>query len=259
MRSRSSTKRSWTRRTRSRLRALHATRGWVDHTLGRADASLADYARAVDLASRSGAVADEATYLAGEAAAATDAGDVGRALSAATRAAMLLERLGRLREASRAWLVRAAALATIGDVHGADEAAIEVASRDATDPRTRAYARWARVEPRPEGDPIAASEAIAALAELREGDDAVRAGARALVWASSALSMARVAELDAASEKSAPSATWEWLGARARACVSGGREEGARARPRTAPRDRADSGAARVARVQRSPPRAISR
>ena len=206
---------------------LHATRGWVDHTLGRADASLADYARAVDLASRSGAVADEATYLAGEAAAATDAGDVGRALSAATHAAMLLERLGRLREASRAWLVRAAALATIGDVHGADEAAIEVASRDATDPRTRAYARWARVEPRPEGDPIAASEATAALAELREGDDAVRAGARALVWASSALSTARVAELDAASERSAPSATWEWLGARARACVSGGREEGA--------------------------------
>jgi len=206
---------------------LHATRGWVDHTLGRADASLADYARAVDLASRAGAIADEATYLAGEAAAATDAGDVGRAQSAATRAAVLLERLGRLREASRAWLVRAAALATIGDVHGADEAALEIASRPATDPRTRAYARWARVEPRPEGDPIAASEASAALAELPEGDDAVRAAARALVWAPAELSDSRVVEIDRASEKSAPSATWEWLGARARVCVLGAREEGA--------------------------------
>src|SRR5262249_1663441 len=151
--------------------------------------------------------------------------DLGRAHAAATRAAVLLERLGRLREASRAWLVRAAALATIGDVHGADEAALEIASRAATDPTTRSYARWAGGQPRPEGDPIAGSEATAALAELREGDDAVRAAARALVWAPSELSNARVAEIDAASEKSAPSATWEWLGARARACVSGGREE----------------------------------
>jgi transcriptional regulator with GAF, ATPase, and Fis domain len=206
---------------------LHGTRGWVDHTLGRADASLADYARAVDLASRAGAVADEATYLAGEAAAATDAGDVGRACTASTRAAVLLERLGRLREASRAWLVRAAALATIGDVHGADEAALEIASRSATDPRTRSYARWARVEPRPEGDAIASAEAKAALAELREGDDAVRAAARALVWAPPALDDSHMAAIDAASEKSAPSATWEWLGARARACVTLGREEGA--------------------------------
>ncbi len=208
---------------------LHGARGWVDHVAGRADAALADYARAVDLASRAGAVADEATYLAGEAAAATDAGDVGRALAASTRAALLLERLGRLREASRAWLVRAAALATVGDVHGADEAAAEVTARASTDVQARAYARWARVETRPEGDAIARAEASAALAELgtNGGDDALRAAARALLWSPESLSASRVAELDIASMQSSPSATWEWLGARARACLTGAQDDSA--------------------------------
>ncbi len=205
------------------LRArLHATRGFIHHTAGRADAALTDYARAVDLAERLGAVADEATYLVGKAAAATDAGDVGGALAAATRGALLLERLGRMREASRAWLVRAAALATVGDIHGADESAAEIARRDGTDARTRAYARWSRVEPRPEGDAIAAEESRAALAAFTTGDDAIRAAARALVWAPEAIAPSRLAEIDLAASSAQPVAAWEWFGARARRCVSGG-------------------------------------
>jgi len=204
--------------TRARL---HAARGWVEHAAGRAEAALADYASSVELAARSGAVADEATYLVGVAAAATDAGDVGRALQASTRAALLLDRLGRLREASSAWLVRAAALATVGDMHGADEAVAEIAARDATDPRTRAYARWARVETRPEGDAIASAEARAARDAFGEsGDDALRAAARVLVWAPDVTE--DIADLDAAALRSSPVAAWEWFGARARRCVLGG-------------------------------------
>ena len=200
---------------------LHAARGFVEHAAGRADAALADYARAVDLAERSGAIADEATYLVGEAAAATDAGDIGRALGASTRAALLLERLGRLREASAAWLVRAAALATIGDAHGADEAAAEVIARAATDDRARAYARWARIETRAPGDASADADARAALTPFdATSDDAIRAAARALVWAPAAITETRIAELDGAATKSSPSASWDWLGARARVCAS---------------------------------------
>ncbi len=196
---------------------LHATRGFVEHAAGRADAALADYERAVDLAERIGAIADEATYLVGEAAAATDAGDIGRALGASTRAALLLERLGRLREASSAWLVRAAALATIGDAHGADEAAAEVLARATTDDRTRAYARWARVETRAPGDTLARDDARAALATFENTtDDSIRAAARALVWSPDSIDEARILEVDRAATKSSPSASWDWLGARAR-------------------------------------------
>ncbi len=205
------------------LARLHATRGFVEHAAGRAEAALADYARAVDLTGRLGAVADEATYLVGVAAAATDAGDVGRALEAATRGALLLERLGRLREASRAWLVRAAALATVGDLHGADEAVAEIAAQGRADAQTRGYARWARVEVRPVGDPIAALEARTAYVSLGggAGDDGLRAAARVIVWAPDVITQARITELDVASTTCSPVASWEWLGARARRIVLG--------------------------------------
>jgi len=209
--------------TRARL---HAARGCVEHAAGHADAALSDYARAVDLAARLGAVADEATYLVGEAAAATDAGDVGLALAASTRGALLLERLGRLREASLAWLVRAAALATVGDMHGADEAVAEIAARDVTDARTRAYARWARVETRTEGDAIAVTEATAAYEALASvADDGLRAAARALVWAPQIITRQNIATLDAAATHGSPVAAWEWFGARAHRCVIGGEHD----------------------------------
>ncbi|HSQ63402.1 MAG TPA: sigma 54-interacting transcriptional regulator [Polyangiaceae bacterium] len=206
---------------------LRAVRGMLEKDAGRADEALASFSRAVELSARVGAVPEEATYLVGEAAAASDAGDVGRALAASTRAAMLLERLGRRREAGRAWLVRAAALATVGARHEADEAAAEAML--AGDTRTRAYARWARVETRPEGDALAREEARAALAELDSGDDRLRAAARALVWCPDALSPKVVDELDAASASASPVARWEWLGARARASLS--RDAGAKAQP----------------------------
>ena len=205
---------------------LHATRGFLSHAAGRAKLALDDYARAVDLAERAGAVADEATYLVGQSASATDAGDIGCALAASTRAALLLERLSRMREASNAWLVRAAALATVGDAHGADEAASEVLAREATDDRTRAYARWARVETRAPGDARASEDARAALATFAvdpSSDDAVRAAARVLVWAPDALDDARVDALDRIATTATPAAAWDWLGARARVCVENAR------------------------------------
>ena len=119
-----------------------------------------------------------------------------------------------------AWLVRAAALATIGDAHGADEAAGDVIAREATDARTRAYARWARVETRPFGDALARDDARAALSTFsNDGDDAIRAAARALLWSPDSITDARALEIDRASTESSPSATWDWLGARAAACV----------------------------------------
>ena len=205
--------------TDSLVRArLHAARGAVEHASGDVATALADYSRAVELAARAGAVADEATYLVGEAAAATDDGDMGHALASATRGALLLDRLGRPVEAARAWLVRAAALATVGDRHGADEAVAELDARDGTDARTRAYARWARVQTRAVDDPIARDEASVALGALRgSGDDELRAAARVLVWASDTLTAEQVAAFDRAASGCAKVAQWEWLGARAHA------------------------------------------
>ena len=69
---------------------------------GGSAAALAAFGRAVDFAARAGAVVDEATYLTSEAAAAADAGHIGKALSSATRAALLWERIGHPARAARA-------------------------------------------------------------------------------------------------------------------------------------------------------------
>ena len=89
---------------------LEATRGMLEHARGDAEASLLAFGHAAELATRAGAIVEEATYLTGEAAAATDAGAIDRALGSATRAALLWERLGRGADAGRAWLSRAGAL-----------------------------------------------------------------------------------------------------------------------------------------------------
>ncbi len=209
---------------------LEATRGMLEHARGDAETSLAAFSRAVELATRNGAVVEEATYLTGEAAAATDAGDLARALASATRAALLWERLGRRGFAARAWLSRAAALATVGAVHAADEAADEARARAAEsgDAKASVYARWASVEAREPGDPRARSEAILADTELSamaqgEGEDSLRSAARLLVWAPDAVTDARVRELDALAASASVPARWEWWGARAASFVRGRR------------------------------------
>ena len=206
---------------------LEGARGLLELGRGGAAAALRAFGRAVELSTRAGAVLDEATYLTGEAAAATDAGDIARALVASTRAALLWERLAQPGRAARAWLARAGALSTIGVAHGADEAAGEARSRALLtgDTQAAAYARWAQVEVRAPGDDRARAWAIEADAELRAAgaEDRARSAARLLTWAPAAIDDARVAAVDALAPTLSPAARWEWWGARAAASLAGRR------------------------------------
>ncbi len=209
---------------------LEAVRGLLEMARGEHAPALAAFGRAVELATRSGAVVDEATYLTSEAAAATDAGDLARALGSATRAALLWERLGQPERAARAWLARAAALATLGAVHATDEAAAQARScgLEAHDARAVAFARWAQVEVRAPGDTQAREWAIEAR-DLLEGageEDALRACARLLVWAPESVDDRAVARADVDVSRMGNSARWEWWGSRARAFLAGRRRDG---------------------------------
>lgn len=212
---------------------LHATRGMLEHARGRAEASFLAFSTAAELATRQGAIVEEATYLTGLAAAAVDAGAVERALSSSTRAALLWERLSRPTQAARALLSRASAFALVGASHEADASA-QLAirrARDGGDRRAQAFARWATVETRPAGDRRAREEAQAADDELRAdaspfertGEDGVRSAARLLVWADGVLTEDDVRAIDRSVHARTPSAQWEWWGARA----FGVRREGA--------------------------------
>jgi serine/threonine-protein kinase PknK len=200
------------------LARIEGTRGMLEHARGRARESLEAFGRAVDLAVRAGAVVEEASYLTGLAAAAVDAGRIAQAIPAATRGALLWERLGRTSLAARAHLSRAAAFALVGASHEADLAAEEtrrqaLAARDA---RAAAYARWAIAETRPAGDPRARDEVIAAASELASGteEDRLRAAARLLVWAPDQATF-DLDGMDERAETASATARWEWWGARA--------------------------------------------
>jgi serine/threonine-protein kinase PknK len=198
---------------------LEGTRAMLELGRGDAAAALDAFGRAADLSARAGAVVEEATYLTNDAAAAADAGAIGRAIASATRSALLWERLGRPERAARAWLARAGALATLAQQHATDEAAHEAEARaiEAGDTRTAAYADWARVEVRAPGDPDARRWAIAAAEKLRDAgvEDEVRAAARLLVWAPDVLDARQVAAYDGAAARTSAPARWEWWGARA--------------------------------------------
>jgi serine/threonine-protein kinase PknK len=209
---------------------LESVRGLLELGRGGHGPALAAFARAVELATRAGAVVDEATYLTSEASAATDAGDLSRALGSATRAALLWERLGRPERAARAWLARAGGLATLGAVHATDEAAGEARARglESRDARAVAYARWAQVEVRPAGDEAARAWAIEASERLQGsgGEDALRAVARRLVWATDTVDDRAIAKGDADAAGASASTRWEWWGSRARAVLAGRRHDG---------------------------------
>ena len=205
---------------------LEGVRGMLELGHGQSRAALEAFARAVDLATRAGSIVDEATYRTSEAAAAADAGEVGRSLASATRAALLWERLGRPERAARAWLARAGALATVGAQHATDEAAEEARARaiEAHDGRTAAYARWAQVEVRPPGDEHARAWTLEAAALLRgsSAEDALRALARRLVWAPDTLGPDEIAAADRTVAELGATARWEWWGARAQALIHRG-------------------------------------
>jgi transcriptional regulator with GAF, ATPase, and Fis domain/tetratricopeptide (TPR) repeat protein len=209
---------------------LEGTRGLLDLARGASESALRAFGRAVELATRAGAVVDEATYLTSEAAAASDGGELSKALASATRAALLWERLGQPQQAARAWLARAAALATIGATHAADEAAEEARARakEAGDRRAAAYARWAQVEVRPPGDESARAWAIESVEWLKaaEPEDQLRGAARLLVWAPDAIDAGAVAINDKLAPAMGAAARWEWWGARARGAPAGHHEAG---------------------------------
>jgi transcriptional regulator with GAF, ATPase, and Fis domain len=206
------------------LARLEAARGLLEMARGASETAQRSFGRAVEQATRAGAMLEEATYLTSQAAAATDVGDMATALDGSTRAALLWERLDRPARAARAWLARAGSLATIGVAHAADEAAEEAIARATAsgDAQAAAYARWARVETRPPGDDDARRWAIEADEALRGApEDSARSAARLLVWAPDAIDDARIAATDDAAPKLPAPARWEWWGARAAAMVAG--------------------------------------
>jgi transcriptional regulator with GAF, ATPase, and Fis domain len=209
---------------------LEATRGLLELSRGESASAAGAFGRAVELASRAGAVVEEATYLTSEAAAATDLGETARALSSATRAALLWERLGRPAQAARAWLARAGSLATIGAAHVTDEAAEEARARalESRDVQALSYARWAQVEVRVPGDVQARKWAIEADEALVGAslEDRTRSAARLLVWAPEAIDDARLGATDATATAISAPAQWEWWGARAAAILEGRRTPG---------------------------------
>jgi transcriptional regulator with GAF, ATPase, and Fis domain len=208
---------------------LEGTRGMLEHARGRAEESARAFRSAVDLATRAGAVVEEATYLTGLAASAVDSGSITEALDAATRAALLWERLGRGALAARAHLSRAAAHALIGARHEADLAAEEARTRAlaSNDARAAAFARWAIAETRPPRDARARDEVRAAERELANGadEDRIRAAARLLVWADGVKADGQRIETAAIDERCASRSAavrWEWWGARAATSAEAG-------------------------------------
>jgi transcriptional regulator with GAF, ATPase, and Fis domain/tetratricopeptide (TPR) repeat protein len=204
---------------------LESVRGLLEWSRGGSAAALHAFGRAVDFAARAGAVVDEATYLTSEAAAAADAGQIGKALSSGTRAALLWERIGHPVRAARAWLDRAGALAAVGEARAADEAAEEARARaiESGDSQAVAYARWAQAEVRTSGDVAAHAYVVEADARLRAGttDDQARSAARLLLWAPDRIDDSRIGSTDAAVAALPPATRWEWWGARAAAILAG--------------------------------------
>ncbi len=93
---------------------LAAVAAMAHQLLGATSEACDEFRRAVEGAVRSGAVLEEATYLTGLAAVATDAMRFEEALASAARAAALFEVLGRPAHAARALLSQAAVLSAFG-------------------------------------------------------------------------------------------------------------------------------------------------
>ena len=212
---------------RARVAAVEGTLahlGWGD-----AERELGAFQRAAEHAAHAGAVLEEATYLTGVAAAATNLGELGTALSAAGRATLLFESLGRSAEAARAALARASVFTVAGAVAEAREAAADAIARarGAADARCRAYAHLDLADVLPDDDPEGIEHARRAEALLADTskDDALRVGARLLRRGQ----RLDVAALDRSGRDGGVGidARLEWWGARA--LVEGRRERPVRA------------------------------
>lgn len=206
---------------------LEGVDGLLAHAEARPAAALAAFQRAAVHAERAGAVLEEATYLTGVAAAATDRGELRAALPAAERATLLFEALQRHGDAARAALARAAAYALLGaesELLAAGEEALWRA-RAAGDVTCAGYAHLALSDGLVTRKELAASHAKEAARCLSEGsaDQRLRVGARLLEHGLEP----DVAQLDALAEDSVSAeARLEWWGARALAAAEGRRAGG---------------------------------
>ncbi|HET7539242.1 MAG TPA: sigma 54-interacting transcriptional regulator [Polyangiaceae bacterium] len=188
--------------------------GFLAHARGEAEPARHAFSAASDLAARTGALLEEATYLTGLAAAATNLGELGEALSASQRALLLFEALGRTGDAARASLSTAVVYASAGAHHDARAAALETVQRAkaSADQRCRGYAHLVLSDTAPRSEE-AIEHASRALSLLVADDDALCAAAR--LWARG--SLLEVASFDASArrEGAGEDARLEWWAARA--------------------------------------------
>jgi serine/threonine-protein kinase PknK len=200
------------------LARLEFLTGRVAHGRHQYETALECFARAADYAVRAGAVLEEATYLSGVAASATELGQIARALHASGRALILHEYLGHPERAARAALSRASVLLVANAREEAAEAAEQALglARQTGDVRCQAYAHLALAEARI-GE---ASSAVEHLLHARQlvGEDAP---ADFLRIASLELDLGREVELFTCDLRASDAATsaearLAWWGARAR-------------------------------------------
>ncbi|HMJ12700.1 MAG TPA: sigma 54-interacting transcriptional regulator, partial [Polyangiaceae bacterium] len=120
---------------------LAAVAGSIAHAAGDAQLALERFRSAAAQAAHAGAVLEEASYLTGVAAAASNTGDLADALGASRRAILLFEALGRAPDAARAALSRASAFLAAGALEEARDAALDALARArlARDTRCEAY------------------------------------------------------------------------------------------------------------------------
>jgi len=188
--------------------------GLLRHARGEAESALQAFRAASDLAARTGALLEEATYLTGLAAAATNQGELGEALSASRRALLLFEALGRTGDAARASLSAAVVYASAGAQHDARAAALDTVQRAKAsgDQRCRGYAHLVLCDTVERGDE-ALDHASRALQLLTADDDALCAAAR--LWARGSLVDVVTFDQSARREGAADDARLEWWAARA--------------------------------------------
>jgi serine/threonine-protein kinase PknK len=205
---------------------LQCVGGMEAHARGDAEAARDWFAKASEHATRAGALVEEATYRTGLAAAAVDAGFVGEALTAASRAVLLWEYLDRPTQAAYALLAQGAAFALVGanlDARRAGERARDRA-RSGHDERAEAFAWMLLADVSGDGTRElreAATEAWRTLGRRALPDDEVRAGARML--RASGLSDDQVAAYDALAREPGRgnTAACDWWAARASAALAG--------------------------------------
>lgn len=188
--------------------------GLLAHADADAEGAARSFRAASDAAARAGALLEEATYLTGLSAAATNLGELGEALSASRRALLLFEALGRTAEAARALLSTAVVYASAGAQHDARAAALDTAQRAkaSADRRCRGYAHLVLADTVERADE-AGEHAARALSLLDAEDDQLSAAARG--WARSAeVDVVRFDE-SARRDGAATDARLEWWGARA--------------------------------------------